>query len=483
MLEPLGSAVKQPEEVEDVPLDDDIDVAIGASRATSTNPGGSGPSAAQPQADPDAPKLVMASRGLSGLIESVGGMQVEEELQENTVLLNVYPPAPFPPAYQSGDERYDVSDSDVIQRVNRILTVDDNVLAGGVFHAGVEVYGKEWCYGATVPGRTGVGAVKPRMHPQHRYRATVNMGQTEKTPQEVNHLLAGMAAQWPGSSYDLIHHNCLSFCNVLLGELGLRRIPGWVDRAARAASQVDNVVKAVRSISTDEVTVQAEERLQSLRRESFAALEAAKDGTQKLFVRAQEQAQQPLSEVQDLGVKASELAGKAQEQLHSVGASLWQWGQNLQESVGMSEAPALSELGKKAEDNWQTLSENIWTWGQSVTQDLKQTLEGPGVARKQSSKTETASQKEDLRSSSAGLIKAQETSLLKQGLLEDEDGDDVSSREAELVKEAPLEWASGKQSEKGTADFNPPPRGQDLLDMGDGPAPAKEPQAAVSLLD
>ena len=47
-------------------------------------------------------------------------MQVEEELQENTVLLNVYPPAlhrmmfataPFPPAYQSGDERYDVSDS------------------------------------------------------------------------------------------------------------------------------------------------------------------------------------------------------------------------------------------------------------------------------------------------------------------------------------------------------------------------------------
>jgi len=291
-----------------------------------------------------------------------------------------------------------------------------------------------------------------------------------------------MAAQWPGSSYDLIHHNCLSFCNVLLGELGLRRIPGWVDRAARAASQVDNVVKAVRSISTDEVTVQAEERLQSLRRESFAALEAAKDGTQKLFERAQEQAQQPLSEVQDLGVKASELAGKAQEQLHSVGASLWQWGQNLQESVGMSEAPALSEIGKKAEDNWQTLSENIWTWGQSVTQDLKQTLEGPGVTRKQSSKTETASQREDLRSSSAGLIKAQETSLLKQGLLED--GDDVSSREAELVREAPLEWATGKLSGKGTADFNPPPRGQDLLDIGDGPGPAKEAsQAAVSLLD
>ena len=67
----------------------------------------------------------------------------------------------------------------------------------------------------------------------------------------------------------------MNFSQVLLGELGLRRIPGWVgiqekhtgksgnrvfskktacgpsgktevDRAARAASQVDNVVKAVR---------------------------------------------------------------------------------------------------------------------------------------------------------------------------------------------------------------------------------------------
>lgn len=43
----------------------------------------------------------------------------------------------------------------------------------------------------------------------------------------------------------------------------------------------------------------------------------------RLKVRCEEQAQPSLSEVSD---RASELAGKAQEQLQSVGASLWQWG-------------------------------------------------------------------------------------------------------------------------------------------------------------
>eukprot|EP00913_Durusdinium_trenchii_P034415 g32196.t1 len=267
----FAAAVRQPDaEVEDVPLDDD-----------STSEGGNSPPCrGDPMQSPEeseAPARVWASKGITGLLETVGGRRVEEEVLENSVLLNVY----------------DVSDSDVIQRVNR------------VFHAGVEVYGKEWCYGATVPGRSGVGAVKPRLHPQHRYRATVHMGNTEKSPDEISRILVCMA---PGSAYDLIHHNCLTFCNVLLGELGLRRIPGW----------------------------------------------------------------------------ASELAGRAQEQLQSVGASIWQWGQSFQESVGMSEAavPNLSDIGKKAEDNWQSFSDSLRSWGENVTKDLKQTLEGskPGKA-------------------------------------------------------------------------------------------------------
>ncbi|CAK9022198.1 Cryptochrome DASH, partial [Durusdinium trenchii] len=406
-----GAAVRQPDaEVEDVPLDDD-----------STSEGGNSPPCrGDPMQSPEeseAPARVWASKGITGLLETVGGRRVEEEVLENSVLLNVY----------------DVSDSDVIQRVNRIFTADDTVLAGGVFHAGVEVYGKEWCYGATVPGRSGVGAVKPRLHPQHRYRATVHMGNTEKSPDEISRILVCMASEWPGSAYDLIHHNCLTFCNVLLGELGLRRIPGWVDRAARAASQVDKAVKAVRSISADEVQLQAEETLQTLRRDSLAALEAAKGGTQKFLERVQEQAQQPLSE-------ASELAGRAQEQLQSVGASIWQWGQSFQESVGMSEAavPNLSDIGKKAEDNWQSFSDSLRSWGENVTKDLKQTLEGskPGKAGAGAGGYRTETDRDER--GTAGLIKAQEASLLKQGLLEDED-------EGDSEHQAPTSFPTGAQ--------------------------------------
>lgn len=436
MLAPLA-AVRQPEtEVEDVPLDDD-------SASEGNSPPRTAPSSAPQPESSEAPQRVWASKGITGLLENVGGRRVEEQVQHNTVLLNVY----------------DVSDSDVIQRVNRIFTADDNVLAGGVFHAGVEVYGKEWCYGATVPGRSGVGAVKPRLHPQHRYRATVHMGNTEKSPEEVNRILVCMASEWPGSEYDLIHHNCLTFCNVLLGELGLRRIPGWVDRAARAASQVDNVVKAVRSISADEVSSQAEETLQTLRRDSLAALEAAKGGTQKFLERAQEQAQQPLSEVSEIGAKATELAGRAQEQLQSVGASLWQWGQNLQETVGISEAA--SDIGKKAEDNWQSFSDSLRTWGETVTKDLKQTLEGTkGKPGNPAGGGYHSASPGDERGT-AGLIKAQEASLLKQGLLdEDEDA---------MEPEAP--GARGQTSQP------------DLLTWDEAPAKAAPTQAAnVDLL-
>ncbi|CAJ1387360.1 unnamed protein product [Effrenium voratum] len=362
----------------------------------------------------EAPERIWASKGLTGLLEQVGGGRKAEEVQANSVLLNVY----------------DVSESEVIQRVNRIFTADDTVLAGGVFHAGVEVYGREWCYGATVPGRTGVGAVRPRLHPQHRYRATVHMGATEKKPEEVQRLLACMASDWQGGDYDLIHHNCLSFCNALLCELGLRRIPGWVDRAARAASQVDNVVKAVRSISADEVTGQAEETLSTFRRDSLAALAAAKGGTQKLFERAQEQAQQPLTEV-------SELAGKAQEQLQSVGASIWQWGQTLQESV-VGEGTTQPE--KKAEENW-SFSESLWSWGETVTKDLKQTL-GPGMPKAQKGYRPDPSG----GGGTAGLIKAQEVSLLKQGLLDEEEEEEAGPDLAAIQKQLHPDLLTGHEA-------------------------------------
>eukprot|EP00435_Cladocopium_sp_Y103_P034789 s1906_g9.t1 len=293
------------------------------------------------------------------------------------------------------------------------------------------------------------------------------MGNTEKSPEEVNRILVCMASEWlgaePGSEYDLIHHNCLTFCNVLLGELGLRRIPGSTELQGQPA----------RSISADEVSSQAEETLQTLRRDSLAALEAAKGGTQKpsrctRWRGSVQMVCDATRQVSEIGAKATELAGRAQEQLQSVGASLWQWGQNLQETVGISEAA--SDIGKKAEDNWQSFSDSLRTWGETVTKDLKQTLEGtkgkPGNPA--GGGYHSASPPGDERGT-AGLIKAQEASLLKQGLLE----------EATRGSSGTFQFVSDEDTMEPEASCARGRRSQpDLLTWDEAPAKAASTQAA-----
>lgn len=507
MMSPLQASVQQPMSlagnIEEVPLDTDDDDDSGsdegqplpASQASEQLPGRS--------LDGHPPARIMASRGLTGLIEeTLGEQQQLERFSWNSVFLNVY----------------DVSESQLIKKINRIFTADDRLLAGGVFHAGVEVYGKEWCYGATVPGRSGVGAVRPRMHPQHRYRATVCMGSTDKSPEEISFILARMAGEWPGSEYHLIHHNCLTFCNALLEKLGLRKIPGWVDRAARAASQVDNAVQAVKGISAEKVQGQATEALDQIRRDSLTALAHAADESQKLMEIAKEQAQ---VEAQELGATANELAGLAQEQLSSIGASIWQWGQNIQEKVESTSGPTLSELSVQAEEQVQTLGESLWSWGQTITKDLKETLEGPKHQKDRTRKSKHSSKLKQSQMSelplpageggysgqvpthqpvvrdllgdfsndndpepaehpsadprgTAGLIRAQETSLLTQSLLDDESEDD------EPAQQAPVKWTTvNAPSVKPRVDLPPP---AELPAQAQAAAPAG-PSSKKDLLD
>jgi hypothetical protein len=293
-----------------------------------------------------------------------------------------------------------------------------------------------------------------------------------------------MAGEWPGSEYHLIHHNCLTFCNVLLEKLGLRKIPGWVDRAARAASKVDNAVQAVKGISAEQVQGQATEALDQIRRDSLTALAHAADESQKLMEIAKEQAH---VEAQELGATANELAGLAQEQLSSIGASLWQWGQNIQEKVESTSGPTLSELSMQAEEQVQTLGESLWSWGQTIKKDLKDTLEGPKHQKDRTRKSKRSGKlkrspvdelqqptgeggyppafqegqmhtrqpfvqdllgdfsadsdnmevpakqpPEDPRGT-AGLIRAQESRLLTQSLLDDQDEDDEPHQQAPIV--------------------------------------------------
>lgn len=101
----------------------------------------------------------------------------------------------------------------------------------GAFHAAVEVFGEEWSFYRT-PNPTSCGVCKslrPRHHPVHVYRQSVNLGATTLKDWEVRYLIRGkLASKWPGGGYDLLHRNCIHFCDELLLSLGVKPVSAWV---------------------------------------------------------------------------------------------------------------------------------------------------------------------------------------------------------------------------------------------------------------
>jgi len=108
----------------------------------------------------------------------------------------------------------------------------DEVTLGGVFHAGVEVFGNEWSYGSE-----GVKSGVPRASVDHTYRCSIPLGEAKLTTLQVASVLHRLCQTWRGGDYELLGHNCCSFASELVGLLGVGPIPPWVDRFARVLDQ------------------------------------------------------------------------------------------------------------------------------------------------------------------------------------------------------------------------------------------------------
>ena len=65
---------------------------------------------------------------------------------------------------------YDVSHDKRIRRVNDVTKA---TWAGGIFHAAIEIYGREYSFGFSNRQLSGIFAGKPRRCPMHRYRELV----------------------------------------------------------------------------------------------------------------------------------------------------------------------------------------------------------------------------------------------------------------------------------------------------------------------
>merc|ERR1712012_663881 len=102
---------------------------------------------------------------------------------------------------------------------------------GGVFHAGVEVNGLEWCYGYN-PNETGSGVhcSMPTEHPNHHYRQTVVLNATELSADEIAEIISTLVELYPGDDYDLLRRTCCHFADDFCKRMGVGGIPGWVHR-------------------------------------------------------------------------------------------------------------------------------------------------------------------------------------------------------------------------------------------------------------
>lgn len=225
------------------------------------------------------PQALTAPRGIRGLFSRGSHAAYEkmdvDSLPAGTVIINIY----------------DVGDEELVQKVNRYATLNDRVLFGGVYHAGVEIFGREWGYGGSEEeGITGVFDCPPRCNCQHTYRATVDLGLSPLSEEEVLAAVRQLSCSptWEGCNYDLLHNNCLHFANALCAELQVRNIPGWLNRFDRigvklqwlgdhAVDGYERTQQLARGISTDLATMGT-----AARREAPKIAEAAQIGVQSL---------------------------------------------------------------------------------------------------------------------------------------------------------------------------------------------------------
>lgn len=138
---------------------------------------------------------------------------------------------------------YDAGGTEMVKNVNSFL----REFGTGAFHSAVEVYGKEWSFGFTHDGSSGIFCCPPRRCKTHSYREALSLGDTSLSQNEVEELLAKLALDWRGAQYDVLRRNCTHFSEEFCRHLGVGPCPDWVGNIALAGRTMDVGIQRVAS--------------------------------------------------------------------------------------------------------------------------------------------------------------------------------------------------------------------------------------------
>jgi len=133
---------------------------------------------------------------------------------------------------------YDVGNNPTIKKINNI---GEATGSGGIFHAAVEIYGKEFSFGGSRKNITGVFGCPPKGCPMHTYRESIFLGDCELSQQQVIAILDKMKPEWMAPTYDLLRKNCCFFSREFAIELGVGSIPKWVYSLANVGKRIEEM--------------------------------------------------------------------------------------------------------------------------------------------------------------------------------------------------------------------------------------------------